>query len=150
MPCSCQTRTLMIGSQEARSSAVMLRKGLFAMGFRLLAVPGLAVAALAASAVAHAQQPAPPAGMPADAQEQLNKQQGELIYTPWTKYCLKAPDGRQTCFIGKDGRVESGRAVIAAVIIEPEGEPKKILRVTLPLGMQLIHGTRVLVDNNAP
>jgi len=40
--------------------------------------------------------------------------------------------------------------VIAAVIIEPEGEPKKILRVTLPLGMQLVHGTRVIVDSNAP
>jgi invasion protein IalB len=36
------------------------------------------------------------------------------------------------------------------VIIEPEGEPKKILRVTLPLGMQLVHGTRVIVDANPP
>ena len=42
------------------------------------------------------------------------------------------------------------RPVIAAVIIEPEGEPKKILRVTLPLGMQLVHGTRMIVDNNPP
>ena len=40
--------------------------------------------------------------------------------------------------------------MIAAVIIEPEGEPKKILRVTLPLGMQLVHGTRVIVDSNPP
>ena len=40
--------------------------------------------------------------------------------------------------------------MIAAVIIEPEGEPKKILRVTLPLGMQLVHGTRIIVDNNQP
>ena len=40
--------------------------------------------------------------------------------------------------------------MIAAVIIEPEGEPKKILRVTLPLGMQLTHGTRIIVDSNQP
>ncbi len=40
--------------------------------------------------------------------------------------------------------------MVAAVIIEPEGEPKKILRVTLPLGMQLVHGTRIIVDSNAP
>jgi invasion protein IalB len=40
--------------------------------------------------------------------------------------------------------------VIAAVLIEPEGEPKKVLRVTLPLGMQLIHGTRVIIDQNQP
>src|SRR6202047_3945796 len=44
----------------------------------------------------------------------------------------------------------TGQPVDAAVIIEPEGEPKKILRVTLPLGMQLVHGTRVIVDNNTP
>ncbi len=43
-----------------------------------------------------------------------------------------------------------GQPVIAAVIIEPEGEPKKILRVTLPLGMQLVHGTRIIVDSNPP
>ena len=36
------------------------------------------------------------------------------------------------------------------MIIEPEGEAKKILRVTLPLGMQLAHGTRVIVDSNPP
>ena len=35
-------------------------------------------------------------------------------------------------------------------MIEPEGEPKKILRVTLPLGMQLLHGTRIIIDSNPP
>jgi len=39
---------------------------------------------------------------------------------------------------------------VAAVVIEPEGEPKKVLRVTLPLGMLLVHGTRIIVDNNPP
>ena len=75
-----------------------------------------------------------------------------MIYAPWTKFCLKGQDAaaKQVCFTGKDGRIESGQPVIAAVIIEPEGEPKKILRVTLPLGMQLVHGTRVIVDSNAP
>src|SRR5262249_48693195 len=57
---------------------------------------------------------------------------------------------KQVCFTGKDGRIESGQPVVAAVIIEPEGEPKKILRVTLPLGMQLVHGTRIIVDSNQP
>src|SRR3984957_18133830 len=75
-----------------------------------------------------------------------------LIYAPWTKFCLKGQDAnaKQVCFTGKDGRIESGQPVIAAVIIEPEGEPKKILRVTVPLGVQLEHGTRVIVDSNAP
>jgi invasion protein IalB len=100
-----------------------------------------------------AQQPAQPpaAGAPA-AGAQPADQQVQLIYAPWTKFCLKGQDAgaKQVCFTGKDGRIESGQPVIAAVIIEPEGEPKKILRVTLPLGMQLVHGTRVIVDANPP
>ena len=59
-------------------------------------------------------------------------------------------NAKEVCFIGKDGRIESGQTVVAAVIIEPKGEPKKILRVTLPLGMALVQGTRVVVDTNAP
>ena len=107
----------------------------------------------APAAPAPTAQQAPPAaaGAPA-ANGQPQDQQGQLIYAPWTKFCLKGQDAnaKQVCFTGKDGRIESGQPVIAAVIIEPEGEPKKILRVTLPLGMQLVHGTRVIVDNNAP
>jgi invasion protein IalB len=109
----------------------------------------------APAAPAPAAQAAPPAaGAPpaAAAGAQPADQQVQLIYAPWTKFCLKGQDAnaKQVCFTGKDGRIESGQPVIAAVIIEPEGEPKKILRVTLPLGMQLIHGTRVIVDANAP
>ena len=96
---------------------------------------------------------APPAGAPpAGAAAQPPEQQVQLIYAPWTKFCLKGQEAgaKQVCFTGKDGRIESGQPVIAAVIIEPEGEPKKLLRVTLPLGMQLVHGTRIIVDGNAP
>jgi invasion protein IalB len=100
-----------------------------------------------------AQKQAPAAAeQPQQQQQQGADQQVQLIYAPWTKFCLKGQDAnaKQVCFTGKDGRIESGQPVIAAVIIEPEGEPKKILRVTLPLGMQLVHGTRVIVDSNAP
>jgi invasion protein IalB len=100
--------------------------------------------------------PAAPAGdgqqaPPAQGQAQGNDQV-QLIFSPWTKFCLKGQDAnaKQVCFTGKDARIESGMPVVAAVLIEPEGEPKKILRVTLPLGMQLIHGTRVIIDQNQP
>jgi invasion protein IalB len=110
--------------------------------------PGAPSAQAPAGQVPGAQQA--PAG--AQAQGQPPEQQIQLIYAPWTKFCLKGQDAnaKQVCFTGKDGRIESGQPVIAAVIIEPEGEPKKILRVTLPLGMQLVHGTRVIVDSNPP
>jgi invasion protein IalB len=100
------------------------------------AAPGAPAAPPAAAA---------PAAPPAD-------QQVQLIYAPWTKFCLKGQEAnaKQVCFTGKDGRIESGQPVVAAVVIEPEGEPKKILRVTLPLGMLLVHGTRIIIDNNPP
>jgi invasion protein IalB len=115
------------------------------------AAPKAAPKAPPAAPAPAAQQAPPAAGAPA-AGAQPADQQVQLIYAPWTKFCLKGQDAgaKQVCFTGKDGRIESGQPVIAAVIIEPEGEPKKILRVTLPLGMQLVHGTRVIVDNNPP
>jgi len=103
----------------------------------------------APKAQAPAAQQAPAAAAP---QQAPADQQVQLIYQPWTKFCMKGQDAnaKQVCFTGKDGRIESGQPVVAAVIIEPEGEPKKLLRVTLPLGMQLVHGTRIIVDQNAP
>ena len=145
-----------------------------------LATGGVLIAATMMLSAAHAQQPAPapgapkavapkaapkstpapkqPAAAPAPAAQapaqspQQAADQVQLIYAPWTKFCLKGQDAnaKQVCFTGKDGRIESGQPVVAAVIIEPEGEPKKILRVTLPLCMQLVHGTRIIIDNNAP
>jgi invasion protein IalB len=126
-----------------------------------------AAPAPAAKPAAPAKKPAPakpaapaaPAAPAPEAQQQApaqgeQQQQVQLIYSPWTKFCLKGqnndPNAKQVCFTGKDARIESGMPVVAAVLIEPEGEPKKLLRVTLPLGMQLVHGTRVIVDQNQP
>ena len=101
-----------------------------------------------------AQQPAPAQQSP---QGQGGQQPVQLIFSPWTKFCLKGqpgqapdPNAKQVCFTGKDARVELGMPVAAAVLIEPEGQERKILRVTLPLGMQLAHGTRVIIDQSQP
>lgn len=123
--------------------------------------------AVACGSLAIAQQPAKkpaapvkPAPMPQQAapvqaapQQGAPQEQPQLIFSPWTKFCLKNdkdPNAKQVCFTGKDARIESGMPVIAAVLIEPEGQPQKILRVTLPLGMQLVHGTRVIIDQSQP
>jgi len=102
-------------------------------------------------------QPAPGAQPGQPGQPGQNGQQVQLIFSPWTKFCLKGqpgqapdPNAKQVCFTGKDARVESGQPVAAAVLIEPEGQERKILRITLPLGMQLVHGTRVIIDQNQP
>ena len=111
----------------------------------------------AAPAAPAAPAPTAQAGQAGGEPAQGGQQQMQLIFSPWTKFCLKGapgqpadPNAKEVCFTGKDARVESGQPVAAAVIIEPQGVDKKLLRVTLPLGMQLAHGTRVIVDQNQP
>jgi invasion protein IalB len=99
-----------------------------------------------------AAAPAAPAPAPQAQQQAPAGEQPVLVWSPWTKFCLKGQEAsaKQVCFTGKDGRVESGMPVVAAVLIEPEADQKKILRVTLPLGMSIAPGTRVIVDNGQP
>jgi invasion protein IalB len=49
-----------------------------------------------------------------------------------------------------DAKVESGLQAVAAVLIEQEGETRKLFRVVLPLGMKLPPGTRIIIDQNQP
>jgi invasion protein IalB len=152
-----------IASGSARPGA---RASAFALTTALLAIAVCTTAFAQAPPPAAQPQPkaaprppaakAPPAQQrPPEAQPPAagEAQQPQLIYSPWTKFCLKGQEtnAQQVCFTGKDGRVESGMPVVAAVLIEPEGsDSKKVLRVTLPLGMQLPQGTRVIVDQGQP
>jgi invasion protein IalB len=104
----------------------------------------------AAPAARPAQQQAP--AQPPAQQPQAQAEAPPLIYSPWAKFCNKAPDpaAKQVCFTGRDARTETGVPVVAAALIEPEGEPKKILRITLPSPLQLQYGSRIVVDQNPP
>jgi invasion protein IalB len=79
-------------------------------------------------------------------------EQPKIDFSPWTKVCPKGQEAnaKAVCLTGKDGVIETGMPVVAAVLIEPEGEPRKVLRVTLPLGMALQPGTRVVIDQGQP
>jgi invasion protein IalB len=73
-----------------------------------------------------------------------------LVYSNWTKLCGKSPEagGKTLCRIGKDGRLDTGLPMVGAVLIEAEGETRKILQIILPMGILLPRGTRVLIDND--
>jgi invasion protein IalB len=132
----------------------------------VVAINGVrAFAVVAAAAVlmsqAFAQQPPAPKAQPkapvpkTQPKEQPQAQQQEqpkLNFSPWTKVCPKGQEAnaKAICLTGRDGVVETGIPVVAAVLIEPEGEPRKTLRVTLPLGMALQPGTRVVIDEGQP
>ena len=96
--------------------------------------------------------PAPAPGAPGQQAGGPAPEMPQLIYSPWAKFCGKGQDAaaKQVCFTGKDARTEAGQPVIAAALIEPDGEPKKLFRITLPSPLQLQYGTRVLVDQQAP
>jgi len=109
--------------------------------------PAPAAQTAPAQAAPAAQPPAQPtqAGAPA--------QQLPLVYSPWTKICGKdqqQANAKEVCLVIKEARLETGQFVAGAVLVEPEGDPKKMLRVTLPLGMQLQQGTRVIIDQGNP
>jgi invasion protein IalB len=94
-----------------------------------------------------AQKPGAP-GAPAQGAPELP----QLVYSPWAKFCGKGqdPNAKEVCFTGKDGRTEAGQPVVAAALIEPEGEPKKLFRITLPSPLQLQFGTRLIIDKEQP
>jgi invasion protein IalB len=139
-------------------TAAMAVAGL--MGLGLLAAPSAQAqtppAAAPAKPAAPAKKPAAPAAKPAEAAPpaaapQAAADQPQLMYSPWMKICGKGPDtnNQQVCVITKDGRLENGMPVAIVQLFEPEGGPK-VMRVTVPLGMQLVHGTRMFIDQGQP
>jgi invasion protein IalB len=99
-------------------------------------------------------QPKQPAAQPA---QPPAAQMPNFVYSPWTKFCGPPPSNGQPqpnqklmCFTGKDARTEQGVPVIAAALVEMEGEPQKTFRITLPFGLSVSTGTRLIVDQNPP
>jgi invasion protein IalB len=135
-----------------RALTATLAAAALALGLTLAMAPG----ALAQQPAAPAKPKAAPA-KPAQAQPpqqapgQQAADQPQLMYSPWMKVCGKGPDtnNKQVCVLTKDGRLENGMPVAIVQLFEPEGEPR-VLRVTVPLGMQLSHGTRLIIDQTPP
>ncbi len=87
-------------------------------------------------------QPAPPAPQPAPAQAAAPPPL-KFIPSTWVKLCEAQP--KKICVTRTLLRTQVGAPAALAEFAEPEGAPK-ILRVTLPLGMLLEYGTRLLID----
>ena len=94
------------------------------------------------------QQPAQPQGQAAPGGDQHLP----VVYSPWTKICGKdqQPGAKQVCLTVREAHLETGQFLAGAALIEQEGEQRKIFRITLPLGMQIPQGARVIVDQDQP
>ena len=103
------------------------------------------VVLLALHAVSSAQpRKAPPA--PAE-----KIRQPPVVFTPW-KFCGKDnnPQAEEVCLTVREARLETGQSLAGAALIEQRGEEKKLLRFTLPFGMRLPQGARILLDHEEP
>jgi invasion protein IalB len=119
------------------------------------AKPAPRPAAKPAAPAQPAQQQAPAQPQQAPQAQQAQAPPGDapqLIFSPWVKLCNKDadPKAKRICVTVKDGRVESGLLVVSVAIIEMDGEQKKLLRMSLPYGVALQHGTRLIVDTGQP
>jgi invasion protein IalB len=108
----------------------------------------------AQKAPAPAKQPQQPAQAPAapGGEQQAQADQPPVVYSPWTKFCGKDqnPQAKEVCLTVKEARLETGQFLAGAALIEQAGEEKKLFRITLPLGMQIPQGTRMLLDAEQP
>ena len=103
---------------------------------------------------AFAQRPSSNAQQAAPVETVQNGQQHmQLISSPWTRYCAKGLTEqsseirtKEVCFTASDGHLTSGQKLVIALLIEPEGGGVKLLRVTLPLGVSLVPGARIVID----
>jgi invasion protein IalB len=77
------------------------------------------------------------------------------VISPWRKMCGRdGPPGALTapeiCLILTEARRETGEFAGGVVLVEPQGDKPKILRVTFPTGVRLPPGTRVIIDQDPP
>ena len=128
----------------------------------LALVLGAAVALAPFSALAQAQRPA---AKPPAAQQQQQPAQGQAAQngptvvqvkpepsqTTWTKVCGKdQAANKEICYTTRDFVSDQGQPVLAVAIYDVKGDPNKIVRFLMPLGLLLQPGIRFGVDNAQP
>ena len=120
-----------------------------------LSTSAMVALALTVGLHAFAQQPSTnPPVLPAQVGPGPNgQQQVQVISSPWTRYCAKGLTEqsseirtKEVCFTASDSHLTSGQKLVIALLIEPEGGDTKLLRVTLPLGVALVPGARIVID----
>ena len=94
-----------------------------------------------------------PASQTAPAEAGQSGQPMQLVFSPWAKYCTKGLTeqsseirAKEVCFTAADGHLTSAQKLVIALLLEQEGSNTKLLRVTLPLGVALIPGARIVID----
>lgn len=129
--------------------------------FRAAAATLMVGAAVFAPAAAFAQgKSTQKPAAPQQAQQQPAPQQGGAPSGPtvvavkpepsqpdWTKVCGKDPgSGKEICYTTRDFVSDQGQPVLAVAVYDVKGEPAKMIRFLLPLGLLIQPGVRVQID----
>jgi invasion protein IalB len=125
----------------------------------------VALAPLAASAQQAQPRPAPsrpaqpapaPAQQPAQGQAAQTgptvvQVKPEPSQTTWTKVCGKdQAANKEICYTTRDFVSDQGQPVLAVAVYDVKGDPNKIVRFLMPLGLLLQPGIRFGVDTAQP
>ncbi|GGF73313.1 hypothetical protein GCM10007301_36390 [Azorhizobium oxalatiphilum] len=118
---------------------------------------GVAGGAWAQNAAPAKPAPAKPAqAQPAPAQPQAQQAGPQSvavpgINTPWTKVCgTDQASKKEICMTTQDFTAETGQPLASAAIREMKDDPNKKFIVSVPVGMLLQPGTRVVIDKEQP
>ena len=106
----------------------------------------LAACALLAVSSGVSAQTSPPGSTSGQPQPQP-----QLLFSPWVKLCNKDADPRakRVCVTFSDGRL-NGQLLISIALVEIDGAQRKLFRLSMPHGVALQHGTRLIVDQGQP
>ena len=131
-----------------------------ALGLVLSAAVGFSPVAAFAQAQRPAPRPAAPAQQPAAPGQQpgaaangptVVQVKPEPSQTSWTKVCGKDQTAnKEICYTTRDFVSDQGQPVLAVAIYDVKGDPNKIVRFLMPLGLLLQPGIRFGVDNAQP
>ena len=168
----CGSRTSFMVKETQMSASTRLSKSQGATAkstVRSLALvlgAAVALAPLAASAQqAQPQRPASRPAQPAPAPAQPPAQGGQAAQTgptvvqvkpepsqtTWTKVCGKdQAANKEICYTTRDFVSDQGQPVLAVAVYDVKGDPNKIVRFLMPLGLLLQPGIRFGVDTAQP
>ncbi len=75
-----------------------------------------------------------------------------IARSPWMKSCLNngGTQSKTVCSTSYEVWSKVDQSLVAAVVIIGSEDGKRILRVTFPLGVQVAHGTRLIIDRDDP
>lgn len=137
--------------QPPAPARVLMRAAALAAGTLVLMPAALAQTKPAPKPAAPAPQAAP-AAPAAPAGPTLVALKPEPSQVDWTKVCGKDPsNNREICYTTRDFvSAEQGQPVLAVAVYDIKGEPLKMARFLLPVGLMLQPGIRVGIDQGQP